>query len=65
MQTTQRVEVKQIVEMDRITMLEKLDTAQKAIASVSWAFPSDDTRCMALVTIEQLIFNLQDEIDEA
>jgi hypothetical protein len=47
------------------TMLKKLDTAPKAIASVSWAFPSHDIRCMHLVALEQGIFDLQDKIAEA
>ena len=65
MATTQPVEVKKLVKMDRATMLKKLDTARKAIASVSWAFPSHDIRCMHLGALEQGIFDVQEKIAEA
>jgi hypothetical protein len=51
--------------MNRATMLKKLKTANSAIAQLSMAFPSDDTRCMYLVTMERLIWILEEEIGEA
>ncbi len=62
--TTTQPEVKQLVEMDRATMLKKLDTAQKAIAELSWAFPSEDALCVQLVALEQGIFAVQDKMAE-
>lgn len=64
-QVAQPAEVKQLIPMDRETMLEKLDEARKAIASVSWSFPSEHPVCVQLVGLEQGIFNVQDGIGEA
>jgi hypothetical protein len=65
MHTTQTVEVKQLVAMDRATKLKKLAAANRAIAEISYSYPSDHAHCLQLIALEQGIFDLEEEIAEA
>ena len=55
-------EVKQLVPMDRETKLKKLAEANRTIAEISYSYPSDDVICAQLITIEQIILNIEEQL---